>query len=225
MKRGRAFLAALLCLAAAATVRAEDVRSEWETAFPIRAAPPQVHFRAVYRDDVGGAHELEVWRQSDLRLRRSTDAAIELYVEKSASGEYEYRLIDHRRKLLVHADRTALYRIGIFSDWLGLAHVLDIPRGEYRVTQAARQSPASLRGECVWKRLELRMPGSSTREICWSARWGLPLEIATASERDGWNSRFSIQEVGTFAPGPEIFAVTREGLVEIDAGSDGEVSD
>jgi len=225
MKWGRAWISGGLCLLCAATVRAEDVRPEWEAAFPTRAAPQQVHFRAVYRDDFGGTHRLEVWRQADLRLRRRTDEAIDLYVEKSASGEYLYRLIDHDRKILIHADRTALYRIGVFSDWIGLAHVLNIPRGGYRVTEAARQSPASLRGECVWKRLELVMPALSTSEICWSSRWGLPLEIGTQSEQDGWESRFAVQQVGSFAPGPEIFAVAREGLVEIDAGPDAEVSD
>jgi len=225
MKWGRAWISGGLCLLSAATVRAEDVRPEWEATFPIRAAPQQVHFRAVYRDDFGRTHQLEVWRQADLRLRRRTDEAIDLYVEKSASGEYLYRLIDHDRKILIHADRTALYRIGVFSDWIGLAHVLNIPRGGYRVTQAARQSQASLRGECVWKRLELVMPASSTSEICWSSRWGLPLEIGTQSEQHGWQSRFSVQQVGSFTPGPEIFAVAREGLVEIDAGPDAEVSD
>lgn len=225
MKLGRAWISGGLCLLCAATARAEDVRPEWEAAFPTRAAPPQVHFRAVYRDDFGGTHRLEVWRQADLRLRRRTDEAIDLYVEKSASGEYLYRLIDHDRKILIRADRTALYRIGVFSDWIGLAHVLNIPRGGYRVTAAARQSPASLRGECVWKRLELVMPAARESEICWSSRWGLPLEIGTQSEQDGWESRFLVQQVESFAPGPEIFAVAREGLVEVDAGPDAEVSD
>jgi hypothetical protein len=69
------------------------------------------------------------------------------------------------------------------------------------------------------------MPVSSTTEVCWSSAWGLPLEIAAPSGKDGGESRFSVQEVGTFAPKPEIFALAREGLVEIDAGPDGEVSD
>ena len=225
MSRCGALVAGLLCLLGAALVRAEDASSQWEAAFPTRDAPPQVYFRAGYRDDVDRTHRLEVWREADLRLRRRTDEAIDLYVEKSGSGEYEYRLIDHDHKILIRADRTTLYRIGVFSDWIGLAHVLKVPRGGYRVTAAARQSPASLRGECVWKRLELLMPVSSTTEVCWSSAWGLPLEIGAPSGKDGWESRFSVQEVGTFAPKPEIFALAREGLVEIDAGPDAEVSD
>jgi len=225
MNRCGALVAGLLCVLCIAMVRAEDASSRWEAAFPTRNAPQQVYFRAGYHDDFGRTHRLEVWREADLRLRRRTDEAIDLYVEKSQSGEYEYRLIDHDRKLLIRADRTTLYRVGIFSDWIGLAHVLKVPRGGYRVTAATRQSPASRRGECVWKRLERLMPVSSTTEVCWSSAWGLPLEIGAPSEKDGWESRFSVQEVGTFAPNPEIFALAREGLVEIDAGPDAEVSD
>jgi hypothetical protein len=64
-----------------------------------------------------------------------------------------------------------------------------------------------------------------TSEVCWSSAWGLPLEIGHDSENEGWKSRFWIQEARTFAPEPEIFALAREGLVEIDAGPDEEVSD
>jgi hypothetical protein len=224
MKRTRAWAAGLLCLLYAAAVRAGD-GSPWQTAFPTAAAPPQVHFRADYRDAAGREHELEVWRQSDRRLRRTTDGAIDLYVEKSASGEYEYRLVDRSRKLLIDADRTTLYRIGVFSDWISLAHVLKVPHGEYRVTQADRQSPALPGGSCVWKRLEVMTLAPSTSEICWSARWGLPLEIDSGNEQDGWKPDFRLQAVEPFAPRPEIFAVPREGLLEIDTGGDEWVSD
>jgi hypothetical protein len=224
MRAGCALVSGLLCLLSAAMVQAEDVTSQWEAAFPTRGAPSQVHFRAVYRDGFDRAHELEVWREADLRLRRRTDDSIDLYVEKSVSGEYEYRLVDHDRNMLIRADRTTLYRIGVFSDWIGLAHVLKVPRGEYRIMPAVRQSPASLRGECLWQRLELTLPSSAPTEICWSSRWGLPLEIGTDA-KNGFRSRFSVEEVGTFASAPEIFTVARDGLVEIDAGPDAEVSD
>jgi len=224
MRGRRALLFGLLCLGSAATVRAQDATSEWKTAFPTGAAPSQVHFRAVYRDGFDRAHELEVWRQADVRLRRRTDDSLDLYVEKSGSGEYEYRLVDHNRNILIRADRTALYRIGVFSDWIGLAHVLKVPRGEYRITPSVRQSQASLRGQCVWRRLELTLPPAAATEICWSPRWGLPLEIGIDG-KDGFRSHFSVEEVGTFSNGPEIFAIARDGLIEIDAGPDAEISD
>jgi len=62
------------------------------------------------------------------------------------------------------------------------------------------------------------MPFPSTSEICWSSRWGLPLEIGASDENHGWNPRFSVQEVRTFAPEPQIFSISPEGLVEIEAG-------
>src|SRR5262249_16402954 len=101
MRSRRALLFGLLCLGSAATVRAQDATAEWKTAFPTGAAPSQVHFRAVYRDGFDRAHELEVWRQADVRLRRRTDDSLDLYVEKAGSGEYEYRLVDHNRNILI----------------------------------------------------------------------------------------------------------------------------
>ena len=224
MRGRRALIFGLVCLGSATAVRAQDAASDWKTAFPTAAAPSHVHFRAVYRDSFDRAHELEMWRQADLRLRRRTDDSLDLYVEKSASGEYEYRLVDHHRNILIRADRTALYRIGVFSDWIGLAHVLKVPRGEYRITPSVRQSQASLRGQCVWRRLELTLPSPAATEICWSPRWGLPLEIGIDG-KDGFRSHFSVEEVGTFSNGPEIFAIARDGLIEIDAGPDAEISD
>ena len=224
MRGRRALVFGLVCLGSAAAVRAQDATLDWKAAFPIAAAPSQVHFRAIYRDGFDRAHELEMWRQADFRLRRRTDGSIDLYVEKSASGEYEYRLVDHHRNILIRADRTALYRIGVFSDWIGLAHVLNIPRGEYRITPSARQSQASLRGECVWRRLELKLPSSAATEICWSPQWGLPLEIGIGGN-DGFQSHFSVEEVGSFSNAPEVFAIARDGLIEIDAGLDAEISD
>ena len=154
-----ALIAGLLWLVSAAMVRAEDMNSDWEAAFPIWAAPQQVYFRAEYRDDLGRAHELQVWRQAELRLRRKTDQSIDLFVEKSQSGEYAYRLIDHDRKILINADRTALYRIGVFSDWIGLAHVLNIPRGGYRIAESPRvqRTIRPLAYAC-------RLPGSASPE-------------------------------------------------------------
>src|SRR2546430_10199126 len=47
-----------------------------------------LYFRAGYRDGLGRIHRLEVLREADLRLRRKTHQAIELYVEKMPSREY-----------------------------------------------------------------------------------------------------------------------------------------
>jgi hypothetical protein len=224
MKPLRATLALLVCLVAGGATRAEETGPQWDAAFPTAAAPGQVYFRAAYRDAAGGAHRLEVWREADVRLRRRTDQAIELFVEKSPAGEYAYRLVDRNRKMLISADRTALHRIGVFSDWASLAHVLEIPRGQYRIAQATRPSPETLRGDCVWRRLERLAPAAGTTDICWSSRWGLPLQIAAVTA-GGRTTMFTIEAVETFAPAPEIFAVPHEGLVEIDVGGNEEVSD
>jgi hypothetical protein len=213
-----ALCAALLCIAQAMPVRAEDVSSTWEAAFPTRSAPQRVYFRAHYTDEFSRAHELQVWREGDVRLRRKTDDAIDLYLEKGGSGEYVYRLIDYHRKIVARAERTTLYRIGVFSDWAALAHVLKVPRGEYDVTVPPR-SELPIRDDCRWKRLEASTPAASASDICWSPQWGLPLAIRTKGE-----SRFSVDEVRTFERGPEAF-VAPEGFLQIDADPDGDISD
>ena len=224
MKGALAFAVGLSVLAAAA-LRAEDASLTWDSAFPTGAAPERVHFRAHYFDERGGAHALEAWRESDQRLRRNTDGRIELYVEKSPSGENDYRLIDRDRGVLVRTDLASLYRMGVFPDWTGLAYVLNVPRGEYRVARIARQSSASSRGECTWHRLEVSGPTPSASEICWSAGWGLPVAIDVAGADGRSRPRFSLDEVGTFSPDARTFALDRTGLAALDADSDGELSD
>ena len=218
-------IAIAVAVLAAGTLRAADTSPSWETAFPIKSAPERVHFRAHYFDEGGRAHALEVWRDSNLRLRRNTDGRLELYVEKSSSGEYEYRLIDRSRNVLIRAQRPSLFRIGMFPDWTGLAHVLNVPRGGYRITGTARQSPASLRGDCAWQRLEVLGPAPMPVEICWSAAWGLPWRIDFASHAGEAKPRFSLDDVATFEPAAGLFEPNGAGLVELDADPDGELSD
>jgi hypothetical protein len=211
-------LAAALLAVGGAAPGAEDVRAQWESAFPIRAAPERVYFRARYLDLLARTHELQAWREGDVRLRRKTDDAIDLYVEKSASGEYEFQLVDHIRRTITRARLTTLYQIGAFSDWLGLAHVLRMPRAAYSLAPPPSGLPA--RADCRWARLEIPAPVPSTSEICWSAQWGLPLVIETRGDR-----RFSVDEVRSFEPGSETFTAPARGFVRVDADQGSDVTD
>ena len=137
MKLGRlAAGACLLALLPAPALAREGL--DWDQAFPTAAAPAQVHFLARYTDALGAPHRLEVWRDGDRRLRRRTDDRLDLHVEKGADGEHRYQLVDHARAVVVSVDRTTLYRIGSFSDWVGLAHVLSpLAGGRVRTEHAA----------------------------------------------------------------------------------------
>lgn len=181
----------------------------WEQAFPLAAAAPRVHFTARYRDAADREHALEVWRDGTRFLHRRTDAQLDLYAapKDAAQREVSYRLIDHVHRSVYDVDRSNLYRIGVFSDWAALAHVLDRPKGAYSVRATTAPAGLALAG-CRWRVIEPRA-GAASR-VCWSARWGLPLAIVGD---DPAPPRFRVVAV-------ESMAATRvpEGLAPLPAG-------
>jgi hypothetical protein len=214
----------LFCIAQMSSSRAEDIPSNWEASFPVAGAPTRVYFRAHYTDGRGESHELQVWRNGDREVRRRTDAAIDLYADKDNAGNLDYRIVDHTRNVVIHADRLALYRVGRFPNWRGLAHVLDIPIGSYMITALPQPPQSTQFGECKWIRLQvdqLKAPSN----VCWSQAWGIPLMINGVP--DGKEKiEFSIEEVREFQPNEDtIFIIDDKNLVEVDERSGSDPSD
>jgi hypothetical protein len=218
-----AFAIGLLCIAQTLSPRAEDASPEWEAAFPTTSAPERVYFRAHYLDGRGQTHELRVWRDGDRRLRRSTDNAIDLYVERDKAGELDIRIVDYGRRVVIRADRSSFHRVGRFTSWIGLAHVLDVPHGTYVVTRLSEMPRSPSSGECVWFRLETSVPSTRVNEICWSRQWGLPLAIVNRTEER--LMQFSIDEVRAFEPDHATFAIDTSEFIEIDGRPDGDLFD
>jgi hypothetical protein len=219
-------VAAMFCAVQAMSLRADDPSSVWQAAFPIAAAPAHVHFHARYLDGRGAPHTLEVWRDGKQRLRRKSDAAIDLFAEQKAGGEIEFHIVDHSRGIVLRANRAALYRVGHFSGWLGLAHVLDVPHGAYTVTALVALPEMKSSGPCHWYRLEVTVPARKVSDVCWSANWGLPAEIK-AVDPDGTPStiQFSVDAVAVFQPTDDLFAFQNDKFVIIDARPDNDLSD
>jgi len=180
----------------------------WEKAFSLQQAPANVHFVARFSGQDGVRHRLEVWRYGRDFLRRKTDDALDLYVAARAKdpGEYDYRFVDHRRHMVTDVQRSNLYRVGVFSDWFGLAHVLDRPRSAFALTPAsapAAEGPRDTVGagqrSCVWRELRVApvagQAGAEAR-ICWSNRWALPLAIYQHLADGSWGETVAIEEVG-----------------------------
>lgn len=152
----------------------------WNQAFPTDAAPKNVHFVAHYFDGRGARHALEVWRRGQTFLHRRTDDQIDLYaVADHPKAETRYRLIDRRRLIVADVTRTNLYRIGIYSDNLGLAHVLDPPKEPYRIEAAHAPLGIEATG-CRWKALVRTQTRPARSLVCWSSAWGLPMVIVAA---------------------------------------------
>jgi hypothetical protein len=220
-----AFTVGLLCILPAAPLLAQGLPPEWEAAFPTASAPARVYFRAHYLDGDGQTHELRVWRDGDRQLRRRTDDAIDLYVDRDKAGELDLRIVDYGHHLLIRADRTAFHRVGRFTDWIGLAHVLDVPHGTYLVSKLSNPSESSPMGECSWFRLETRVPSTKVSNICWSRHWGLPLTIKTTNSKGEHLTQFSLQEVRAFESDTTTFAIDAAQFIEIDARTDGDMFD
>jgi hypothetical protein len=213
--------ACLLCFAQMSSSRAGDIPSNWEASFPVTAAPTHVYFRARYTDGRGESHELQVWRDGDRRVRRRTDDAIDLYADKDNAGNLDYRIVDHSRNVIFHADRLALYRVGRFPNWRGLAHVLDVPIGSYTVTALPQPSQSTEFGDCKWFGLQVDQPKTSSN-VCWSQTWGIPLMINVV--RDGKKrTEFTIEDVHEFQSNEDtVFIIDNKNLIDLDerAGSD-----
>jgi hypothetical protein len=176
----------------------------WEKAFPLQAsARGDVHFLAKYFEPTSGWHDLEVWRHDKRFLHRKTDHALDLYAVARSRGPltYDYRVLDGKRHVAISVEHGNLYRIGVFLDWFGLAHVLDRPKQSYSLTRTRPLADEPQRG-CDWVMLERGGgEGVSRSRICWSARWGVPLAIRDQGAQDVWQDRFITESVHHVARG------------------------
>jgi hypothetical protein len=203
---------------------AEPARS-WQTAFPRESAAGQsIYFEARYIDASGIEHRQEVWREGARRLRRVTDGRLDLKIEQDTDGEYQYRLGDRERHIMILADRTSLYRAGIFSDWEGLAYGLSEPRGPYELATPGDALERSGIAPCTWTTMTMMTDSHSMSRICWSAAWGLPISIQIKRDND-WVPQFAITEVRTFEPSDATFQIDAAGYVEIDARAGDDLAD
>ncbi|MEA2757471.1 MAG: hypothetical protein QOH65_84 [Methylobacteriaceae bacterium] len=207
------------------TVAAAEPAENWQTAFPRESAAQQsIYFEARYLDASGIEHRQEVWREGARRLRRVTDGRLDLKVEQDTDGEYQYRLGDRARHIMILADRTSLYRIGIFSDWEGLAYGLSEPRRPYELATLGGALERSGIAPCAWTTMTMMTDSQSASRICWSSEWGAPISIQT-KRGDDWVTQFAITEVRTFEPCDATFQIDGVGYVEIDARASDDLAD
>ena len=199
--RGGQVIAWALACACGRTVFAEPAAFEWEAAFPVESAIKDVYLDAHFVGSDGATHRLQLWRRGSEFLHRRTDALLDLYLRQTEKkGDYAYRLIDHRRRVSMDVSRNQLYRIGVFSDWFGLAHVLDRPKAEF-VVRVVPPLPKERLTDCSW-RLLVR-GGKQTKDharICWSTKWGLPMSIRGRGAKGEWSDQFSVDRVEEISP-------------------------
>ena len=204
-------------------VFAESAALDWEAAFPVAGAAKDVHLDAHFVGSDGATHRLQLWRHGSEFLHRRTDEVLDLFLRQAGKkGDYAYRLVDHRRRVSMDVSRNQLYRIGVFSDWFGLAHVLDRPKTEFAVREVAPLPGERLPG-CSW-RLLVRggKPAQDRTRICWSAKWGLPMAIRAGGAKGAWIDQFSVDRVEEISPSADGVALppVPDGYASFDAGKE-----
>lgn len=205
---------ALVAVMLAAPLAAAAASLDFDKTFNDKSEPRQAHLVATYR--LGGQeHRLEVWRDQELRLRRRTDDAIETYVDRPAHElEWKMVVLDLKRKVRTDIDRTNLTRIGRFGDWFGLSHLLARPMGSYQLEALAGPAPDdSPVVPCRWY---LLTQGERSSNVCWSAKWRVPVMIASAGKGVEW--RLTKIDAGPVAD--DIFRIDDRGFIRNDANED-----
>lgn len=207
----QAFVCAAALLVAVPAVAAPDY---FDRIFSNAHEPPRLHYRVQFVAN-GGPHLLEIWREGDRRLKRATDNAIVTHaVHRPGSAGYTMVVLDLRRHISTHIDRTNLYRIGNFTDWFDLGHGLRHPQGHYsiRPATAPQQSPAPLR-PCRWFALT---QGAHTSIICWDRQNFVPQLITNADGHLLWQ----VMSLDTRPIAPVVFQVDDKGFIHNDASRD-----
>jgi hypothetical protein len=197
---GQVVVWALACIFSS-TAFADPTALDWETAFPVESAAKDVYLDAHFTGSDGIGHRLQLWRHGSEFLHRRTDALLDLYLRAAEKkGDYTYRLIDHHRRVAMDVGRNQLYRIGVFSDWFGLAHVLDRPKTEF-VVRDVTPLPKDRLKDCSWRVLVRggRQAQDQTR-ICWSSKWGLPMAIRVRGAKGEWIEHFGADRVEVISP-------------------------
>jgi hypothetical protein len=205
---------ATLCVAAAVTQAAQATELTFEKAFNTKGEPRALHYQAQFSAK-GSEHQLEVWRDGDKRLKRSTDKAIETYVfRQHGSTEFQMSILDMKKKICTRVGRTNFYRIGHLIDWFDLAHGLKHPVGAYRIAKAKVPDgvPKAVM-DCQWYDLN---QNNRTTHICWSPRNRLPVVIQSESGKVVWK----LTSVDMKPIPAKTFEIHDEGFVRNNANED-----
>ncbi len=166
---------------------------DWNTAFTADQAPQQVYLQAHYLDSKGMPHVLQMWREGQQQLTRLTDHSVMISISRETGAEDNYQLYDLKRNTVASADRSHLYRIGIYASWNDMAHILTRPQGAYAITADPSTPQSTSWGSCSW--YQLSIPDQDDRHICWSSVWALPLMI-----KQNHKLIFDVSVLNTSAP-------------------------
>lgn len=208
-------LVALGCQAhAAATVPAKP-SLRFDSVFSDKGQPATLHFRAEFQSR-GVVHRMDVWRNGERQLKRSTDDTLETYVEREDPGtpEFQMTVLDKSRKIITRIDRSNLYRIGNFTDWYDLAHGLRHPMGKYELVKAKAPAVADIPvSACAW--YDLAQDQHATH-VCWDGKNRIPILMVNEKAETIWR----ITALDRQAFPASTFEIHDEGYIRNDANQE-----
>ena len=195
----------------------------WDEAFPIAGAAGDIYVDAHFQGSDSLPHRLQLWRHGARFVHRRTDETLDLYVRRADDpADDAYRLLDHRRHIVMDVRRNQLYRIGVFSDWFGLAHLIDRPKTAFSLRTLA-VPPHERRPDCTWRLLVRGTKSASDgSRVCWSSTWGIPLAIRTKGGNGQWVDLLTvdrIEAISSSADGAKMPALP-DGYATFDAGKE-----
>lgn len=187
----------------------------FDRVFSSAGEPAFLHYKVLFASN-GAVHRMEVWRDHDRRIKRTTDAALGTYAtRKPGEVGYTLKVLDLKRRISTVIERTNLYRIGSFTDWYDLGHGLRHPKGNYRIV-AAKAAPAGMpriKRPCRWYDL---IEGPRVTHVCWDDKAKLPLLMAAASGPPIWR----VVALDQTPIPPATFIADDRGFIKNDANRD-----
>jgi len=208
-------LAALTLFAAAPSGAADASKSlDFDTAFGAKGEPAFLHYGVLFVSR-GAVHRMEIWRDHDRLLKRTTDGAITTFaIHKPGDPAYQMIVLDRKRRISTRISRESLYRIGSFTDWFDLTHGLRRPKIAYTLKAAAAAPAAMPRvpAPCAW--YDLAQAGRVTH-ICWDAHARVP-ELIVSGGHLVWRVLSADQK----PIAASVFVVDDKGYVHDDADHD-----
>lgn len=214
-------LTAGLCLDAQAAVTTHTPNQKslkFEHVFKSQGEPKALYFQSQFYSAADGRkHNLQVWRDGELHLRRKTDQAIDTYVirDKANLNAYQMIVVDYNKRVTTKINRDNLIHLGEFNDWFDMSHGLRHPKGEYQLHLGkAPQASFKTFAPCQWYVLS---QGKVQHHICWSEKDRIPLVI--------WDNAKSmaVWQVTTLNRQPikkDVFTMHDAGFMRNDANAD-----
>lgn len=192
---------------------------DWDKAFAIGPDTAPLHFVAQY-EDPRGSHRLEEWRQGSLRLRRLTDARIDLHADATSKplpglpSDYLWQIVEREKKILHRVSSKGMLRAGMFYSFYSMAHVLRRPAGNFELTRpqasTAKPAPHVSGYSCTW--FQLVPADQPASRICWSAELAIPLRIDLQTKAGAWTPQFEVRTLDRKPIPPSTFQIDEKGL-------------